>query len=203
MAERNKRGLKTVETNLEVINEKVRQRRKKIIKRTAQVLGGILILVILLELFYALRNFESYEIRNSANRSNGMNSLVCEYQNYIVEYSNDGISCITRGGEYVWNQSYEMNSPKVSVCGEYIVVYDNGGKDIYILTESGLQKQIKVTSPIEKVCIAEQGTIAVLMRENSDAQVKLFDKKGNELANGKFYGNKGSFPRRQDCHNTP
>jgi hypothetical protein len=42
--------------------------------------------------------------------------------------------------------------------------------------------------------VAEQGTIAVLMREGTEAQVKLYDKKGTELANGKFYGDKGSFP---------
>jgi hypothetical protein len=32
------------------------------------------------------------------------------------------------------------------------------------------------------------------MKENQESQVKLFDKKGKELANGKFYGDKGGFP---------
>ena len=62
------------------------------------------------------------------------------------------------------------------------------------MTESGLQKSLEMTAPIQTVCIAEQGTIAVLMKENQESQVKLFDKKGNELANGKFYGDKGGFP---------
>ena len=63
-----------------------------------------------------------------------------------------------------------------------------------MLAESGLIKEIKTTSPIQTVCLAEQGTMAVLMKEGNEAQVKLYDKKGAELANGKFYGEQGSFP---------
>ena len=57
-----------------------------------------------------------------------------------------------------------------------------------------MQKQIETTSPIAQVRIAGQGTVVVLMKENNEAQIKLFDKKGKELANGKFYDSKGSIP---------
>ena len=47
---------------------------------------------------------------------------------------------------------------------------------------------------IKTVCIANQGTVAVLMEEDNNFYVKLYDKTGEELANGKFYGDKGSIP---------
>jgi hypothetical protein len=87
-----------------------------------------------------------------------------------------------------------MALPEVQICGDYLVAYDAAGTKIFILTESGLEKSLEMTSPIQTVCIASQGTVAVLMKENQESQVKLFDKKGNELANGKFYGDKGGFP---------
>ena len=194
MAEKNRRGLKPVKTNFEEIDEKVRERRRMIFRRCLQVLGILAAVVIVVELFYALRSFDSYEVRSSINRNGSTDTQFCEFQNYILEYSNDGISCVTHEREFIWNQSYEMSRPRVAICGDYLAVYDNGGNEVLIMTESGLQKQIKTTVPIETVCVAEQGTIAVLMREGTEAQVKLYDKKGTELANGKFYGEKGSFP---------
>lgn len=163
-------------------------------RRTIEVVLLVVVLVAAVELLYALRSFDSYEIRDRVDRSNVDITQFGEYNNYIIEYSNDGISCVTHGGELVWNQSYEMTSPKIEICGDYLAVYDCGGMDIFILNASGLQKAIQTTVPIQTVCVAKQGTIAVLMRDGTEAQVKLFDKKGNELANGKFYGDNGGFP---------
>ncbi|MBQ8624819.1 MAG: hypothetical protein IJ419_01440 [Agathobacter sp.] len=194
MADVKKRGFKTVETNYEEVESQIRQHRKVIIRRVIEVVAIVVVLVVAIELLYALRSFDSYEIRNSVERSNTDVTQFAEYNRYILEYSNDGISCVTHNREMIWNQSYEMSNPQIDVCGKYLVVYDSGGSDIYILAENGLQSHVETTLPIQTVCVAEQGTIAVLMRNGAEAQVKLFGKEGNELANGKFYGDKGGFP---------
>lgn len=194
MADVKRRGFKTVETNYEELDIQARSGRKKIIFRAIQVILLVAVVVIVVELLYALRNFDSYEIRSSVDRSNSDVTQFSEYKDYILEYSNDGISCVTHNREPIWNQSYEMTMPKLEICGEYLVVYDRGGMDAFILAENGLQKHIETTAPIQTVAIAKQGTIAVLMRSGTEAQVKLYDKKGSELANGKFYGDKGGFP---------
>ncbi len=194
MADAKKRGFKTVETNYEEAESQIRRHRRKIIRRVIEAALLVIVLVVAIELLYALRSFDSYEIRNSIERSNTDVTQFVEYNDYILEYSNDGISCVTRNREMVWNQSYEMSNPQTDICGKYLAVYDSGGNDIYILAEDGLQSQVETTLPIQTVCVAEQGTIAVLMRNGTEAQVKLFGKEGNELANGKFYGDKGGFP---------
>ena len=194
MADAKKRGFKTVETNYEEAESQIRRHRRKIIRRVIEAAILVIVLVVAIELLYALRSFDSYEIRNSIERSNTDVTQFAEYNDYILEYSNDGISCVTRNREMVWNQSYEMSNPQTDICGKYLAVYDSGGNDIYILAEDGLQSQVETTLPIQTVCVAEQGTIAVLMRNGTEAQVKLFGKEGNELANGKFYGDKGGFP---------
>lgn len=194
MTDNKKRGFKTVETNHEELDEQIRLHRRKIVRRTIEGLAVVVILVVAVELLYALRSFDSYEIQSSIERSNSDVTQFAEYKNYILEYSNDGISCVTHNREPVWNQSYEMVNPKIDVNSDYLVVYDMNGTGVYILSDTGLEKQIEMTMPIQTVCVAKQGTIAVLMRNDTEAQVKLFDKKGNELANGKFYGDKGGFP---------
>ena len=194
MAEIKKNGLKTVETSQEELEQQLRQHRKKIFFRVIELTAITIILVVAVELLYALRSFASYEIRNSIERSNTDAAEFVQFNNYIIEYSNDGATCVTHNRDMVWNQSYEMSDPNIDVCGKYLCIYDRGGTGAYVLGEKGLECKIETTLPIQTVSVASQGTVAVLMRGDAQAQVKLFDKNGEELANGKFYGEKGSFP---------
>ncbi len=194
VADTKKRGFKTIERNYGELHEQLRGHRKKLIKRAIQVIVVVIVLVIGFKLFNALRSYDAYEVKNSLERSSTGVTQYVDFQDCLLEYSNDGISCIGKDREIIWNQSFEMISPQVEICGTYLVIYDAGGSKLFILTERGLQKSIETTSPIQTVCIANQGTVAVLMKEDEESQVKLFDKKGKELANGKFYGDKGGFP---------
>lgn len=194
VADIKKKGFKTLETNYEELDEQIRDHRRYIRKRILQVIGIIVILVIGIELANAIQSFEDYEIRNEIERKNSSSTQYQMFGDSLLEYSSDGISCLTPNHDIIWNQSFEMTSPKVEICGDYMVVFDAAGTKLFILTKSGLEKSLEMTAPIQTVCIADQGTVAVLMKENQESQVKLFDKKGNELANGKFYGDKGGFP---------
>lgn len=194
MADVKKKGFKTLETDYEELEELLRNRRKNIIKRVLQILAAIIMIVLIIELFNALRSYDEYEVRDIMERGS---SGAAQYQTFgdcLLEYSNDGISCIGENRDIIWNQSFEMTTPEVQICGDYLVVYDAAGTKLFILTQSGVEKSIETSSPIQTVCIANQGSVAVLMKEGEESQVKIYDKKGNELANGKFYGDKGGFP---------
>ena len=182
----NKNGFKTIETNSEERNEQQQERQKKTIKRVLEIVAAIFVFVISIEIIYALRSFDSYEVRNVIERGSGSATQYEVFHEYLIEYSNDGVACVDQN-EVMWNQSFEMISPQVEICGEYLAVYDAGGTEIFVFAEAGLQKELEMTSPIQTVCVAKQGTVAVLMKEDEKSQVKLFDVKGNELANGVFY----------------
>lgn len=194
MADVKKKGFKTLETDYEELDEQIRDHRKHIIKRVLQIILIIAVMVIGIELLYAIRNYNDYDVQEMLDRTRGGTTQYQMFGDQLLEYSNDGISSMDRNHDIVWNQSFEMTAPKVEICGEYLVVYDAAGTKLFILTKSGLVKGLEMNSPIQTVCIANQGTVAVLMKENQESQVKLFDKKGKELANGKFYGDKGGFP---------
>jgi len=189
-----KKDLKTIETNYEELEEQVREHRKSNMKLLFRILITIGLVVLVIKIVFALRSYDSYDITDSIERSASNVAQYQLFQEYLLEYSNDGIACMDANKEIIWNQSFEMISPKVVNCEGYLAVYDAGGTQIYIMTGGGVQKRIETASPIQSVCIAKQGTIAVLMKEDHISQIKLFDKKGNELANGKFYGDKGGFP---------
>ena len=193
----NKTGFKTVETSYEDLDEieaEVRRHRHRIVRRIVIVVVVIASIVAAVQLWNALRTYDSFEVISSSQQKDGEATRYDTFQGNILEYDNDGIVCRNTGGELVWNQSFEMTSPIVSICGEYLAAYDRTGTTVYIMSTSGLVKKIETTTPINRVCIAQQGTIAVLMKEDDVSYIKLYDKKGKELAGGEFYEEKGSFP---------
>ena len=194
MAEVKKKGFKTLETDYDELDVQIWDHRKQIIKRVLQIILVIAVLVVGINLTYALRSYSDYEVQEMLDRTRGATTQYQMFGDRLLEYSNDGISCMDENHGIVWNQSFEMTTPKVEICGEYLVVYDAAGTKLFIMSKSGLVKGLEMNSPIQTVCIANQGTIAVLMKDNKESLVKLFDKKGNELANGKFYEDKGGFP---------
>lgn len=183
-----------VDTNLEELNAKIHKHRRRVFLRGAGIVAAVIMGVILLELWTALRNFTSFEIRNTVEKENSGALQFKDFGSNIVQFSNDGAVCLSGTGELIWNQSYEMSSPKVDICDTYLAIYDQGGTEFYIIEEGGNKKKIETAMPIKTACIASQGTVGVLMKEGKNSYIKLYDKKGKELASGEFYGEQESFP---------
>ncbi len=194
MAKSEKTGIRTVKSDFEELDEKIQKHRKKIFFRVIKIIAVIAAAVVVLELWSALRSYDSYEVRSSAKRTDSEAVKFEEFLGNVLKYSNDGIMYMDSGNELIWNQSFEMTTPVLDICRDYLVIYDKGGMEIYIMTKDGLEEKIETNYPIQTVCVAGQGTVAVLMKEGGISYVKLFDRKGKELANGEFYGEQGGFP---------
>lgn len=193
----NKTDFKTVKVDhaqLEEIEKQVRRHRRKTFGHVVRFLILLAVVIVGIQLWTALRSYSSYEVRSITERQD---SPATRYEAFLgkrVEYSNDGIIYRGADDELIWNQSFEMVSPVLEMCEGYLAIYDQGGTSIYIMTELGLSQKIETSMPIIRVCIANQGTIAVLMKEKAVSYVRLYDRKGRELANGEFFQDKGSFP---------
>lgn len=192
-----KAGFTTVETSAEELAEidaKIKAHRRKFWGKIIGVAVIILVAFAFIQIWFALRTYDKYEVKSTFKEGDNSASHFADFDGNIVQYSNDGIVYMDNSGELIWNQAFEMTSPKLEKCGDYLAVYDAGGKDIYIMQTSGVVKQIETSMLIKTVCVANQGTVAVLMEEDNNFYVKLYDKAGKELASGKFYGNKGAIP---------
>ena len=189
-----KKDFREVETNVEEIEEKIMLHRRKLFNRVVRIILILVACVAAAGLWMALRSYTSYEIKNTIELGDKSASRYKSFLGNILEYSNDGIVYMDGTGAQIWNQSFEMVSPQVTICENYVAVYDKNGTDIYLLNDAGLVKNLETTMPISTVCVANQGTVAVLMVEDKNYFVKLYDKGGKELAGGEFFGEQGSIP---------
>ena len=192
-----KSDFKTVETSqeeLEEINEKIREHRHKTFRRIIITVVLLVLVVTGIQLWLQLRSYTSFEVISSMERKDNTAAKYEMFLGNTLEYNNDGIVYRGTADELIWNQSFEMTTPMLTICESYLAVYDSGGTSIYIMGEKGLVQRIETSTPINRVCIANQGTVAVLMKEDHISYVRLYDRKGKELANGEFYEEKESFP---------
>lgn len=195
MADSNRRGLRTVkDADMVEYRQKLREHRIKVAKRTLIMIVIFLAVAGGLSLYMAFRHYEDYDIRVAVERSDTAATQFVEFQGNILKYSNDGAFYTDTVNELIWNQTYEMSNPQIDICEGYLVIYDKKGTNIYILNKDGLQGSIETTMQIDQVCVASQGTVAVLMKKNKTASLSLYDREGNNLASGEIHGEKGGYP---------
>jgi hypothetical protein len=195
MAKMDRKGFRTIKSEeAETYNEKLREHRREVRRRTAIIVVVILLICFGLGLFMAYRQYTDYDSLSSTERLDTEATQFAEFQGNVLKYSNDGAFYTDAENELIWNQTYEMSNPQISICEGYLAIYDKGGMIIYILTKDGQQGSVETTMPIEQACVAAQGTVAVLMQKGSSGYLALYDKKGENLAEGEIHGENGGYP---------
>lgn len=147
-------------------------------------------------LSYQNRSFQTYEVTNSYERSDTMTTQYMEFQNYVLKYGKDGISCVDSGNKLVWSQTYNMQNPMIDVCQGSAAIAEENGTDAMIFNETGLQGSIKTRLPIRQISVSSQGVLAALMEDGDTMRLNLYDQKGEELVTAKFELKDAGYPLR-------
>ena len=194
MSEAGKSKLHTVQTNWDEIEQKIREHRLKRLKIIALIVGICAAVGIFYYVFMQYKSYKDYTVVDTVVRADTMATHFCEYKGNILKYSNDGASYTNAKNELIWNQTFNMQNPMVSICDTYVAFADRGGKEIYVLDTSGLQGTVKVNMPIAKMEIASQGTVAVMTEEAGTSYLSLYNKEGELLAEGAIHVETGGVP---------
>ncbi|RGX28722.1 hypothetical protein DWV29_13980 [Enterocloster asparagiformis] len=104
-----------------------------------------------------------------------------DFADGILKYTKDGVSYLDAQGKVVWNQSYEMKSPIISVNGEFAAVADQQGTSIYICDKSGSQGKATSLLPIMRVAVSAKGVVAALSEDSKASYINMFHKDGSDL----------------------
>lgn len=96
----------------------------------------------------------------------------------ILLYSKDGVSCMDPSGSAVWNRTYEMQAPMLSVCGTAAAIGDYNGRSIYVMNKSGEKGIVNTNLPIRKICISENCVVAAVLDDAEVTRINIYN--GNE-----------------------
>ena len=189
-----KQAYRVVTSNVNEMNEKIHRHRRRILILTVLVVVFVLGIMAGAYVYLQTRNYTDYEIIESVGREDSEGTGFAVFNGNIIKYNQDGATCISASNHMVWNQTYEMQSPMVDTCEGYAVVADKKGEQIYIMDMQGPCGEIKTTMPIQRVQVANQGTVAVLMERNGTSYIHLYDKAGTFLAEGEHHTENSGYP---------
>ena len=123
--------------------------------------------------------------RNSFTGENGVSES--DYEDYeifgdgFLKVTRDGATYIDSSGKTIWNQSYEMNSPYVSISGDYCAIADQGKTAIYIMNKTGTTGQAETNLSITKISVAGTGVTYALLEDSKASYITVFSKEGAAL----------------------
>lgn len=175
--------------------EAVYNAHRKVVRRRIRLVL-ILLIMIATAIFFFYRytlyhEFTNYQVlwekdftvgdSEGVNKGEGNFTGYADFGGGILKYTKDGFSFIDAQGKVVWNQSYEMKSPIVSVNGEYAAVADQQGTSIYICDKSGPQGQATTLLPILRITVSAKGVVAALQEDSKASYIYLYHKDGTDL----------------------
>ena len=178
-----RRGISHGENEEEVAEKAERHSRRKRLRR---VLTAVLIAALLAAGFMYYKDNHAYTDYTVAwekeiAASESSTTEFVPFGENVLKYTKDGASYLDKSGKAVWSMSYELKSPICYVNGDYAVIGDQQGNDIYIVDKTGSQGQATTLLPILRVSVSAYGIVAALVEDSNASYVTFFKKDGSEL----------------------
>lgn len=145
------------------------------------VIIGIVLILCMVNLYGGSLQYSNYDVISSSTREDEAGANYLSYGNGYIRYSNDGIAYFDKNGTSIWNQTYEINKAGVRVCGDYIVVGDISGHNIYVFNKSGMQGTIDAALTITEIDVASQGVVVAALEDGNTNYINMYDVFGNKL----------------------
>ena len=182
------------ETGLERAKRKVRKHRFARVYRI-----GIIVLVVagVLAAYFIYektKTFTSYSITNSVDYSLADGAKVVEFDGNILTYSKDGAGAVDSTGKLLWNQTFDMQNPLISMCGDTVAFADYGGSSIYVQTSDGENATVSTDMPIRKIRTSSSGYVVAVLEDTDVTWIYHYDMNGNENAYFRTTMEKSGYP---------
>lgn len=190
----NTRILKEVETDWDELKRKVREHKKRQLKRVAIVVACCAAAFVVFCVISQVKTYSKYKTIDTIERMDTSATRFTLFQGKILKYSNDGAIYTDDTNNIIWNQTFEMDRPLIAMNSTYVAFADIDGQEIYILDKEGLQGTIKTNMSIKKIDVAAQGTVAVLMENQRTSYLALYNMKGELLAEGAIHMENSGYP---------
>ena len=160
---------------------KLRRHRLTIFYRLLLVCILIVAAIVIYIVYAENKIYSDYTVTSEQEWSDYSSLEILPYHGHLLTYSKDGIVCSSTKGKTLWNQSFEMQNPIVSIRGEYVVVGDYNGTTVYIMNEAGTKWTIDTRMPIRALDVSEKGTVIAVLDEGTITWIYLYSKEGDVL----------------------
>lgn len=157
----------------------------KIVKHKLRKMYAIILVVIIIAAVAAMlwigqknRIYTMTELLSSHPRQTSASAKTVILGDCILTYSNDGASCSDTKGKAIWNQTYEMQNPIVSICEKAVAIGDYNGRQIYVMNTEKCLTTISTNLPIRDLSVSANGIVAAVLDDSDVTWVHVYNSKG-------------------------
>lgn len=148
---------------------------------------GIALLIVaalagLVTMIVEKRVYHRYKVVASSQNEDTVATDYVHMGNGILKYTNESASYVSRKGEVLWNQTYEMSDPVLEQCDDTVVIADIKGTSMYMFNKDGLIGSIETALPILKSKVAKQGVVAAILEDGEKTWVNFYSSDGSIIA---------------------
>lgn len=170
------------------------QRKSRIRHRIVTVVLFIIMAIIAILMLLLLRHYNSYEEVKSYRSKGASSYKYMVFRDALLKYGNDGAILTDYNQNVIWNQGYEMTSPRASVNGSYLIIYDKKNSRIYLFDRAGEISEIRTNLPVNIAAVSSKGTVCAVMQDELKFRLEVYNKKGETLASGELHMEKSGYP---------
>lgn len=168
--------------------------RMRVIVRSLLIVGVIGSLMAVVYVQLKNQTYSGYVIASSVDKTQYSGTSVLDYQNGFITYSKDGISYTDYKGNAMWNQTYQMQSPIVSVRDKWVAVGDYNGHIIYDINLDGSVQEIDTNLPIRQLAVSANGVVAAILEDSSITWINVYNPSGEKAISIRTTMQKSGYP---------
>ncbi|MBQ7781101.1 MAG: hypothetical protein IJ405_03665 [Lachnospiraceae bacterium] len=165
----------------ENFQQKLRKHRLSYVYRIGLLLLVCVVIVAIIAIQYNNKTYEDYDVIDTTGKAAVNGTTDIALGKYILTYSKDGAHCTDSAGNVLWDQTYEMQSPIVSICGDVVAIGDYNGRTIYVQSAEKQLGTINTNLPIRNLCVAGNGVVAAVLEDTEETWIRIYDASGKEL----------------------
>ena len=175
------------------MNENNTERRHLFIKIAVTLLCfGLLAGLVVVQ--YISRTFNTYRVVRETEVILAEGCKTAKLANNLLIYNKDGIRCMDAKGKTIWDITYQIQEPCVSVDGGTVAVAGYGDRLIYVMDESGRIGEIDTNLPIRNLCVAEAGYVGAVLDDNEVYWIYIYDVSGEEITRARTSMEQSGYP---------
>lgn len=180
---------------------------KRTMGKKGKMLLAIAAIVVVLGLvtallrYNAIKTYTQYDVVSATETSGDNIADYTVFAGNVLKVTKDGASYIDEKGVTKWDVSYAMKMPHAEVCGNYAIVADMNGKDVYVFNVDGEVSRQTLAYDISNVDIAEQGVYTLVLVGEDCNYIKGYDKDSNTIYELKTTIDKSGYPMDIDISN--
>ena len=144
--------------------------------------------------YNSIKTYTQYKVISSAETSGDNIADYLVFAGNVLKVTKDGAAYIDEKGVVKWDVSYAMKMPHAEVCGDYAVVADMNGKDVYVFNVDGEVSRQTLAYDISNVDIAKQGVYSLVLVGEDGNYINGYDKDSSVIYELKTSIEKSGYP---------